>query len=184
MISFSTDRPRRTGALLRTALLAGLLGLVASVSPVLAAPGGQSSLAAVRAATAAYHDLATAEAANYGLFPGCFSHPLPDGGMGVHYVRFDQLDGSIDPLAPEGLVYEPQRGGGLRLVAVEYIVPVAAWTGEDPPELFGQTFSYEGAGNEFGIFPFYELHVWLWQPNPNGMFYEWNPRVTCNYYAG
>jgi len=99
--------------------------------------------------------------------------------MGVHYVRFDQLDGTIDPLAPEALVYEPLAGGGQRLVAVEWIVPASAWTGAQPPELFGHQFNYEAEGNEFGIFPFYELHVWIWQPNPLGTFYEWNPMVSC-----
>lgn len=25
----------------------------------------------------------------------------------------------------------------------------------------------------------YELHVWIWKPNPNGMFSHWNPAISC-----
>jgi hypothetical protein len=25
----------------------------------------------------------------------------------------------------------------------------------------------------------YDLHVWLWQHNPSGLFAPWNPDVTC-----
>ena len=33
--------------------------------------------------------------------------------------------------------------------------------------------------NRFGLPAFYELHVWAWKNNPSGMFYEWNPHVSC-----
>jgi hypothetical protein len=23
------------------------------------------------------------------------------------------------------------------------------------------------------------LHVWIWEPNPSGLFADWNPSVTC-----
>jgi hypothetical protein len=45
--------------------------------------------------------------------------------------------------------------------------------------LFGQTFHLVGSPNRYGIPAFYELHVWAWKYNPSGMFYEWNPRVSC-----
>jgi hypothetical protein len=156
-----------------------VLVVASTAGAALAAPGGQSGFAAIRAATAQFHDLSTAEAAGYGLLPGCFEHA--DGGMGIHYVRGDLVgDGTVDPLTPEALVYEPLPNGKLRLVAVEYVVIKDAWQGAQPPSLFGQTFSFEPAPNEFNVpADFYELHVWLWQPNPNGMFYEWNPMVSC-----
>jgi len=28
--------------------------------------------------------------------------------------------------------------------------------------------------------PLYELHVWLWEHNRNGLFNDWNPVVTCD----
>jgi len=27
-------------------------------------------------------------------------------------------------------------------------------------------------------------HVWAWQDNPDGMFVDWNPRVSCEEYNG
>ena len=165
---------------LRAALVASLLTAAGTAGSALAAPGNQPDLAAIRAATAAFHDLSTAQAAGYGLLPGCFEHA--NGGMGVHYVRGDLLgDGTVNPLTPEALVYEPLPNGKFRLVAVEYVVIKDTWTGAQPPELFGHQFSLEPAPNEFNVpVDFYELHIWLWQPNPSGMFYEWNPRVSCD----
>ena len=171
-------RSGRIGRLLRISLAAGLLSVALGTSPSLAASGGQASLAAVRAATAAFHDLSAATAAGYGLFLGCFSNAA--GGMGVHYVQFSSVgDGAVDPTKPEALVYEPLRGGGMRLVAIEYVVIAASWTGSAPPSVFGQQLEFVDSPNEFGLPPFYELHVWLWQPNPTGIFTEWNPSVSC-----
>jgi hypothetical protein len=48
-----------------------------------------------------------------------------------------------------------------------------------PPSLFGQTFGLVTIPNRYGLPPSYELHAWLWKPNPSGMFYEWNPSVSC-----
>ena len=28
-------------------------------------------------------------------------------------------------------------------------------------------------------FPNYELHVWVWKENPNGMYATTNPKVNC-----
>jgi len=162
--------------------LAFAAGLVLAIaSPAAAAPG----LNAVRAATAPFHSLATAQGAGYGLFTdaagiACIDDPA--GGMGVHYVRGDVVpDGDIDPRTPEALVYEPQANGRMRLVAVEYVVFQADWNAKHDakPELFGQTFDDPGADNRYGLPPFYELHVWLWKHNPVSTFDDWNPRVTC-----
>ena len=168
--------------LLRQAALTGLLALSVGASPALAAasaPGAdQAAFARVRAATAAYHDLSAAEAAGYGLFPGCFSDPT--GGMGVHYVNFSSVgDGTVDPMKPEALVYEPLAGGGMRLVAVEYVMIAASWQGQGTPSVLGHPLTFVPAPNEFGLPDFYELHAWLWQPNQLGMFNEWNPAVSC-----
>jgi hypothetical protein len=29
-------------------------------------------------------------------------------------------------------------------------------------------------------FPHYQLHVWVWKNNPNGMYTPFNPNVSCN----
>jgi hypothetical protein len=172
---------RRNRSALVRAVIAGLVALAVGASSTLAASASgadQAAFAGVRAATAAFHDLSVAEGAGYGLFPGCFSDP--SGGMGVHYVDFASVgDGAVDPLKPEGLVYEPLRGGGMRLVAVEYVVIAASWQGQGVPSVLGRPLTFVPAPNEFGLPDFYELHVWLWQPNPLGIFNEWNPAVTC-----
>ena len=33
--------------------------------------------------------------------------------------------------------------------------------------------------NRYGLPAFYELHLWLWKPNSEGMFDDWNPKVVC-----
>ena len=74
----------------------------------------------------------------------------------------------------------------MQLVGVEYIVIAEAWNAKHktPPVLMGQLLNYSSTPNRYGIPAFYELHVWAWQSNPNGMFADWNPRVSCEAYVG
>ena len=103
--------------------------------------------------------------------------------MGVHFVKLALFDGTIALTEPEALVYEPKAGGGLQLVAVEYIAPAAAWHAShspgDQPVLAGHLFHYVPGPNRYGADAFYELHVWAWKPNASGAFADWNPRVSC-----
>lgn len=141
---------------------------------------GNNLIETVRDATARFKNVNAAESAGYGLFHGCVSGPQ-EGAMGIHYVNGDLVgDGEVDALQPEALIYET-RGGRLQLVGVEYVVIAEAWDAnhEEPPSLMGQVFHYAGAPNRYKIPAFYELHVWAWKQNPNGMFTDWNPRVSC-----
>jgi hypothetical protein len=159
-----------------------MTSLLAILGSSIVLGAGQSSIARVRAATAAFHDLAAAEAAGYGEFYVCTDENGGAGAMGQHYVNGVLVgDPGIDPLAPEALVYEPKAGGGYRLVGVEYVTFQAAWDADHTtrPSLFGRTFALVGEGNRYGLPPFYQLHVWLWRPNPSGIFNDWNPKVTC-----
>lgn len=143
---------------------------------------GQASIADVRAATQKFHSVAAAEAAGYGPFYLCTDDNNGAGAMGQHYVNGALVgDPAIDPLTPEAVIYEPMPGGGYRLVGVEYVVFQDAWdaTHSAPPSLFGRTFKLVLGGNRYGLPPFYQLHVWLWRPNPSGIFNDWNPKVTC-----
>src|SRR5205823_3671034 len=104
------------------------------------------------------------------------------GAMGVHYVNLGLVvDGTIDANSPEALVYRPGADGALHLAALEYVVFKAAWDAHhtSAPELFGQQFNTTLRPNRYGLDPFYSLHVWIWYPNPAGMFMMWNPRVSC-----
>ncbi len=135
---------------------------------------GQSGLAEARQGTAKFHNVSHAEAAGYGSTLdtlGCFEKPGV-GGMGVHYVNFELLDGTVDAANPEALVYEMRDNGQLKLVALEYLVPEELVDPTNPPELFGQHF------HPHGVLPFWILHAWIWKPNPSGMFEDWNPRVS------
>lgn len=144
----------------------------------------------VRAATAAFHSHVAAQRAGYTVEVAdvekitCIEGPEGRGNMGVHWVNGDLLgDGKIDATKPEALIYEPGRQGTKTLIAVEYIVDAEAWDAmhEEAPELFGQSFEFVDADNRYDLEPFYELHVWLWKDNPNGLFDDWNPRVSCDF---
>jgi hypothetical protein len=37
----------------------------------------------------------------------------------------------------------------------------------------------EANPNRYGLPAFWELHAWVWRHNPNGLFDDWNPRVSC-----
>jgi len=134
-------------------------------------------LATLRAATAKFHRFEEAKDANYTfLFMNmCMvdQSAAKLGGMGYHYVNTDLLDDQLDVAKPEALHYEPQANGQLRLVAVEYVIPAAAWTSPNPPELFGRQLVL----NQFDL---WALHVWVWADNPSGIYANWNPRVNCD----
>jgi hypothetical protein len=138
-----------------------------------AANRGQAGLATARQATAAFHSVPRAEAVGYASTLdslGCFQNPGV-GGMGLHYLSADLLDAEVDVAAPEALVYEMRANGDVKLVGLEYIVPIDAWTGAEPPMLFDQPF------HPHPVLPLYVLHAWVWRPNPDGMFVDWNPNV-------
>ena len=138
----------------------------------------------MRAATAAFHDFDVASDAGYGQLHIC-TDETGLGAMGQHYVKFAIVgDTVVDPREPEALMYEPLRGGGQRLVAVEWVVFQDAWVAagnslDDPPELFGRTFAPVPAGNRYGVPAFFQLHAWVWKPNPAGVFKDFNPRASC-----
>lgn len=152
-------------------------------------PSLQRELARVRSATARFHDVETAIAAGYELgwvngsgtriVAGCVSHPTA-GAMGYHYFNAALMaDNGVDALHPEVLVYAPGPDGDRRLVAVEWVVRGPR---SDPPGP-SQVPSVLGMDMHILVPPpgpaFYLTHAWVWAPNPDGMFADWNPRVSC-----
>lgn len=133
-----------------------------------------AALAQANLAAAAFQDVVVAEAAGYASTMdalGCFES-AEEGGMGLHYLNEGFMDGSVDPTQPEALVYELNADGEIvGLVAHEYIVPLEAWTEEEPPQLFGLDF------HQHGVLPLWILHTWIWKDNPSGVFNDYNPRV-------
>lgn len=144
----------------------------------------QKDLATVRQSTEKFHDVDKAIAAGYVATPTCTAVP-GIGGMGYHYINFGlAMDPAIDLTRPEVLLYE-QTGNGLKLVGVEYFLPIGAPDAPIPnpappaPVLFGRAFDGPMLGHEPGMPPHYDLHVWVWQANPEGVFSPLNPNVTC-----
>ncbi len=133
-------------------------------------------LAALRRLTAPFHNIQTAEAAGWSVqLTGCMENP-PAGGMGYHYANTSYIDGTAEVLKPQLLLYEPEKNGRMRLVAVEYIIPYSFIPETAPaPMLYGQAFHKNPA------FQLWGLHAWVWEHNPSGMFADWNPRVNCKY---
>jgi hypothetical protein len=136
----------------------------------------QRQLAAVRAATAKYQNIEAAIADGYLPTDHCIDQP--GSGMGYHYFNPD-LGGDLvnDPLKPELLIYVPDGNGGRKLGAVEYF---QADMGQEHPTIFGQRFDGPMDGHEPGMPVHYDLHLWLFEHNPDGVFAPWNPSVSCS----
>jgi hypothetical protein len=91
-------------------------------------------------------------------------------------------DPAIDPLQPEILMYLPDRSGELKLVAFEYWKADAdgsLLTSDDRPSLFGVPFDGPMPGHGPTMPVHYDLHVWVWEDNPAGLFAMWNPSLAC-----
>ncbi len=157
------------------------LSLIAALTIPVAASADPGDLGAVRGATAKYHQVENAIADGYelgynGIITGCIAHPTA-GAMGYHYFRADLIDDpAVDPLQPEGLVYEELPNGELKLVAVEWIVPgpVPPDPTLEPPTVLGEDMHVLNPA-----LGWYIHHAWVWKHNPSGIFSDWNPRVDC-----
>jgi hypothetical protein len=127
----------------------------------------------VRKATAAFKDLDRAIAAGYERHvTDCIANP-PQGGMGFHHGKSSLMDDRLQVDKPEILVYERMPDGAYKFNGVEYIVPISAWSKDEPPTIMGQPLK---KAPKLGI---WYLHVWVWEPNPSGVFADWNPNVKC-----
>jgi hypothetical protein len=163
-----------------------LLGAVA-VQPAVA---DEAQLEAARQALEKYKDPYMAVRDLYLSTVGCVHYDgsteeghlnYAKGAMGVHFVNLT-IQGPLDPSKPNVLIYEPQKDGKLELVAAEWLVPLAV--AKEHPVLFGEKFLGPMEGHEPLIpkeFHHYDMHVWLWRDNPEGMFSATNPNVSCEH---
>jgi hypothetical protein len=129
-------------------------------------------VARVRAATERFRVSENAIAAGYPRHSDCVANP-PQGAMGFHFQNHTIGDAVLEVERPEVLVYEQTPAGGYTLTGVEYLVPITAWTRDEPPTIMGQKLK---RAEKLGI---WYLHVWIWKPNPSGLFADWNPDVKC-----
>jgi hypothetical protein len=133
----------------------------------------EAELTVLRDATQNLTSLQAAAAAGYGTqITDCMTDPV-QGGMGFHIGNPDYINATLELDKPEVLLFEPTAGGGRQLVAVEYLIPFAAWTSANPPVLMGQNLK---RNEQFQV---WALHVWLYKDNPAGIFADWNSQVSC-----
>jgi hypothetical protein len=90
-------------------------------------------LATLRRVTASFHQFDKATAAGWSAkITGCMVDPIL-GGMGFHNGNTALIDGTARVDQRELLLYEPEKNGNLRLVAVEYIIPYTFHSRESAP---------------------------------------------------
>ena len=171
---------------------AGFSGLLLTIAPD--AGRAQAStlpaeLQSVRALLDKYNDPVVAVHDGYLSTVGCIEYPkggqegtmnYAPGGMGVHFLNMQTVGPTLDPAKPQVLIYEPV-GDKLRLVAAEWFMPVDV-AGSTRPSIFGKELQGPMAGHKPLMpdgFHHYDLHVWLWKTNPEGVFSPTNPAVKC-----
>ncbi len=151
-------RRSRVGALVAAVLTIG--AVLAAAVAANAGPNAQAGLGGLRRATARYHDVDKATASRRQDLKLCFDH------MGQHYADPNTIDGVVDPLNPEAMVYADDSTGHLRLVAVEWVA-----TQKIDDVIMHQDLHFNPAVQ------LWVLHAWIWSPNPDGMFADMNPRI-------
>lgn len=187
---FSLNRRARTVVF----LLAGVIGVPGLLTRVHAQATPSPSalppaLEKLRSALDKYQDPVKAVHDGYFSTLGCVQFPsasgpgqvsYPAGGMGVHFLNTALIGPEVDALKPQVLIYEPD-GDRLRLVAVEWFVPLATGI-KERPRLFDREFDGPMEGHP-PLLPLmlhhYDLHAWLWKENPAGLFSPTNPNVKC-----
>jgi hypothetical protein len=168
---------------------AAALGVALVLGGVASALAGSDDLVTAKAAAARFNSLGQAAEAGYGPLPA--GVPLADciaafdgsGAMGFHWLNPALLDTTLEPTAPEVLVYGPDGHGNLKLVALEYVVFAEPWAAEHgslPPSLFGRTLTFVGEPNRYEVPAFWQVHAWLFESNPAGTFADFNPDVSCS----
>ena len=135
----------------------------------------QAQLEALRRAAIGFHSFDIAKAAGWNVpLSECVESPF--GGMGYHYANIDQLEnGTLSLLRPEVLLYAPTADGSMEFLGVEYIIPGPAWADAEPPHFLGEHLHYNPT------LDIWALHVWIGRENPDGLFEDWNPTVSCEH---
>jgi hypothetical protein len=172
-------------------LAVGSAGLMLAVAQLAHAQGPTLSpeLQTVRKVLDKYNDPIVAVHDGFYSTLGCISYPngggegamkYPPGAMGVHFINMGNVGPTLDVSKPQVLIYEP-NGDKLKLVAAEWFVPAELVKGP-APKIFGQELGGPMEGHK-PLMPdglhHYDLHVWLWKNNPEGVYSPTNPAVKC-----
>ncbi|MEP6495396.1 MAG: hypothetical protein ABJF01_22105 [bacterium] len=148
-----------------------------------------AAIDAVRAALDKYKDPIAAVRDGYYSTVGCVDFPkgsteagameYKPGAMGVHFLNMGLVGPKLDSTKPQVLLYEPV-GDKLVLTGAEWFVPTEV--AKTPPTILGHQLMGPMEGHE-PVMPaqlhHWDLHVWLYKNNPNGMFSATNSAVKC-----
>jgi len=128
-------------------------------------PQTVSELQQAKIATAKYNDFD--QAINDGYVD--INVIVPE--MGYHYLKMDNLNATFEYDKPEILVYNKEENGGMKLVALEYAVPISL----SPNAPLGFT----GDNDHWSVYQgmLWTLHAWVWEYNPDGVFNATNPLI-------
>lgn len=136
------------------------------VVPANGEPLPLKELANARRATARYQDELQA------LKDGYVDIGVVLPNMGRHLLKESLVDATFDAERPEILVYMEDLGGRMKLVAVEYAVPLQLTA--TAPEGFPGGADVWFPDDRFQL---WTLHAWIFRENPDGIFNSTNRRV-------
>lgn len=142
--------------------------------------GAGRGLAALRHDLMPYTDVRRALAD--GFIPVSECTESPAGGMGVHFLNPARAMSPVDATKPAILLYSPTVTGGFELIGAEWFQADADQnlaTDGDRPSLWGRPFEGPMPGHDATMPIHYDLHVWLFDSNPAGVFAPWNTSVSC-----
>lgn len=146
-----------------------------------------------------FKSVAYARTQGYIQASACEAHPTL-GAMGHHYVnprllgltapvngRINGTGTYTDVEPPAILLYAPDGQGGLKLVGIELLVFAEAWhaSNKAAPKYRGREYNYMADNQStpqdeaHGFMPHYDLHIWLYEHNPSGLYAQWNPSLSC-----
>ena len=183
----------RSAALIALVVSALALPVVRATTQAQAKPRGGSassaSLDVVRAALDKYKDPIVAIRDGYFSTLACLDFPSPSqekgamsykpGGMGVHFLNMGAVGPKLDSLKPQVLLYEVV-GNKLKLAGAEWFMPTEI--SKTAPMVLGHKLEGPMEGHE-PVLPaalhHWDLHVWLWKENANGMFHSTNAGIKC-----
>ena len=128
-------------------------------------PQTVSELQQAKIATAKYNDFDQAIADGY----VDINVIVPE--MGYHYLKMDNLNATFEYDKPEILVYNKEENGRMKLVALEYAVPISLST--NAPS------GFTGDNDHWSVYQgvLWTLHAWIWEYNPDGVFNATNPLI-------
>jgi hypothetical protein len=146
-----------------------------------------------KSSTSQYTDVLDAIKDGYGVSVNCVES-AGAGSMGLHYTKHDLYLQPPILTQPATLLYAPGEGGKPQLGGIEYTSaiykdgvpyvsdtpPTPPYSPSEPPVLFpGHPFNGPMQGHAPRDPWHYDQHVWIYIPNPNGMFAPLNPNVHC-----